>query len=118
MAQCVAIAPCPKPRQTARDKWQRRPAVVRYRAFADAVRRAGLVVPESGCHLVFLLPMPSSWSKKRRTEMIGQPHRQKPDLDNLVKALLDAVHDDDSGVWKLSAEKRWSESGGITIREL
>lgn len=29
------ITPVPKPRQTQADKWKQRPAVMRYRAFAD-----------------------------------------------------------------------------------
>jgi hypothetical protein len=32
----------------------------------------------------------------------------KPDLDNLVKALGDAVHVDDSHLWSIAAEKRWT----------
>lgn len=35
------IVPVPKPRMTQRDKWQKRPAVMRYRAFCDEVRAKG-----------------------------------------------------------------------------
>lgn len=75
------ITPCPKPRMTARDKWKQRPPVLRYRAFKDEVRAKGLSVPTSGAHVRFILPMPKSWSKKRKTEMNGRAHQQKPDVD-------------------------------------
>lgn len=113
----VAILPVPKPRMTQRDKWAKRPAVLRYRAFCDAVRAAGVQIPESGAHITFHLPMPASWSLAKRWEMVGKPHQQKPDVDNLGKALLDACLDDDSGVWDVRTTKRWAVNGAIEISE-
>lgn len=110
-----AITPVPKPRMTQRDKWAKRPAVLRYRAFCDEVRLKGVEIPESGSHIKFGIPMPKSWSKKKRREMLLMPHRQKPDIDNLTKALLDAVHKDDSGVWDLRTSKFWGTEGWIAV---
>ena len=110
------IVPVPKPRMTQRDKWAKRPAVLRYRSFCDQVRAAGLLVPEAGAHIVFHLPMPPSWSKKKRAEMIGRPHQAKPDIDNLGKALMDACLEEDQGVWDVRMTKRWAEQGGIEIK--
>lgn len=110
------ITPVPKPRMTQRDKWQKRPAVLRYRAFCDECRLLGVVVPESGAHIVFNMPMPASWSKKKRAEMLGQPHQQRPDVDNLGKAIFDAVLPDDSVVWDIRMTKVWAETGAIEIR--
>jgi Holliday junction resolvase RusA-like endonuclease len=74
----------------------------------------GFTPPDAGMRLEFFLPMPPSWSKKKRARMKGQPHRQKPDIDNLVKSFLDALLGDDSTVWHLAGqEKRWSEHGYI-----
>ena len=109
------IIPMPKPRQTRRDQWKKRPAVLRYRAFCDHVRLAGVKVPESGAHVVFWVPMPDSWSQKKRSAMLYKPHTQRPDLDNYVKALLDGCYAEDSTVWRLSAEKRWHTRGLIDI---
>lgn len=111
------ITPLGKPRMTQRDKWQKRPAVMRYRAFADECRLRQVMVPECGSHIVFTLPMPASWSAKKKAAMTGQAHRQKPDADNLLKALMDAVLKDDSGVWDCRITKLWGTSGGITISE-
>lgn len=110
------VVPVPKPRMTQRDKWQKRPAVMRYRAFCDDLRARKCTFPESESHVIFHMPMPKSWSKKKRAEMLGQPHRQKPDRDNLEKALMDAVYENDESVWDMRTTKIWSDIGCIEIR--
>lgn len=62
--------------------------------------------------------MPPSWSDKKRSAMNGKPHQQKPDKDNLEKALLDAIFDDDSRVWDGRVTKVWGEVGQIKITKL
>ncbi|MBG3071635.1 RusA family crossover junction endodeoxyribonuclease, partial [Proteus mirabilis] len=52
------------------------------------------------------------------SEMNGKPHQQKPDKDNLEKALLDAIFDDDSRVWDGRVTKVWGERGQIIIQEV
>lgn len=117
----LPITPVPKPRMTQRDKWQKRPAVMAYRAFADDIRAelaaVGVTLPSAGLSVRFDLPMPASWSKRRRAEMRGKPHQQKPDWDNLAKALFDAaMPEDDSKVWQIAGiEKRWANTGSITL---
>ena len=111
------ITPLGKPRMTRADKWKKRPAVLRYRDFCDQCRAAGLTVPESGASVFFVLPMPKSWSKKKKLEMMGRPHQQKPDVDNMLKALLDAVYKDDSSVWEITVTKLWGAEGKIVIKE-
>ena len=60
--------------------------------------------------------MPKSWSKKKKAELIGSPHfQQTPDTDNLCKACLDALIEQDCRVWHLEAKKYWSEKGRIKI---
>jgi Holliday junction resolvase RusA-like endonuclease len=113
----IGIDPVPKPRMTQRDKWMKRPVVMRYREYCDKIRELGAQVPESGAHIEFCIPMPKSWSKKKREEMCGKPHQQKPDVDNLLKALLDALYEDDSGVWDIRVTKLWSDSGKITVNQ-
>lgn len=111
------ITPCPKPRQTQRDKWKKRPAVLRYRAFADEVRLK-IKVDLEGCCIVFMLPMPKSWSEKKKAEMLGQPHRQRPDISNLLKALEDALYGEDSEIARYGGlAKVWSDKGMIVINE-
>lgn len=118
------VTPVGKPRQTQRDKWQRRPAVVQYRDFCDALRayaaKARFTPPDAGLSITFYLPMPRSWSRKKRRAMALSPHQQKPDKDNLEKAFWDALKGDDSTVWHTaSVEKRWAgeddETGMIEV---
>ncbi len=109
------ITPVPKPRMTRSDKWKKRPAVLRYRAYCDEVRLRVVQLPESGYHVTFILPMPKSWSGKRKTEMDGKPHQQTPDKDNLEKALLDALFQDDSHIWDGRVTKRWGQEGKIIV---
>lgn len=114
-AKIYKVAPAPKPRMTQRDRWAKRPAVVRYWAFCDAIRAAGCTIPESGAHVIFHVGMPKSWSKKKKREMLGQPHQQRPDWDNFSKALQDAVMKEDSVVWNIQVTKLWAEQGYIEI---
>lgn len=113
------VTPVRKPRQTRSDKWKQRPTVMRYREFADQLRaeaRAlGFTMPESGARVTFWLPMPDSWGAKVKAINEGQPHRRAPDVDNLLKAFLDALYSDDSGIWNVTAEKRWATKGCITV---
>jgi len=111
------ITPVPKPRMTQRDKrGDKRPSVARYHAFKDEVALRKVEVPISGAKIMFILPMPRTWSKKRKDAMDAMPHQQKPDLDNLLKALLDAVYSDDSRVWHIAdLSKSWGYKGSILI---
>ena len=63
------ITPIAKPRMTRRDKWAKRPCVERYFAYRDLVRLHKVFFPEFWAHVIFFLPMPKSWSKKKRLEM-------------------------------------------------
>ena len=49
--------------------------------------------------------------------MLGQPHRQKPDLDNILKFLMDSLLPEggDEVVHTIHARKIWGEEGKIII---
>ena len=113
------VAPTPAPRQVQRDKWKPSPAVERYRAFRDEVALKIPDLPTGFFHAVFLMPMPPSWSVKKRVRQVGLPHLQKPDKDNLEKALVDAVyrHGDDAHVWTTASTKIWSGLPGILVSD-
>lgn len=99
-----------------RTKPSKGPSVMRYRAFADEVRLSKIVIPESGSHIIFVLSMPTSWSEKKRDKMEGEAHQQKPDLDNLIKALLDSLFHNDSYIWDFRATKVWGVEGAIIVQ--
>jgi len=112
------ITPVAKPRMTQRDVWKKRPCVVRYHQYKDEMRAAFQSLDGDRLQMRFGVPMPKSWSKKKRREMNGSPHRAKPDIDNLIKAVLDALLAEDSHVYEIVAVKRWSEFGSIEILPL
>jgi len=114
------VPPFPKPRMTQRDRWKQRPVVVRYHQWKDDLKkeakRLAYTLPEA-YSVIFYVPMPKSWSKKKKMEYLGTPHKQRPDLDNYLKALNDCLlPDEDSKVWHIVASKYWTSPGdGIII---
>ena len=120
-----SVTPIGKPRMTQRDKWAKRPAVVRYYEFKDRMLAIGSsnetlfqFMQDGGlCGLSWLafLPMPESWSKRKKAEMSGKLHRTKPDRDNIDKAILDALFTNDSGIATGHIEKRWDDGNGPRI---
>lgn len=120
-----AVTPMGKPRMTQRDKWKKRDVVVRYHAFKDELRLCVNQIPnlratiESGIvdtlSWTAFLPMPASWSKRRKADLAGTLHRAKPDRDNIDKAIMDALFTDDSGIASGTIVKRWDDGNGPRI---
>lgn len=113
----INLLPVPKPRMTQRDRWAKRPAVVKYYAYCDELREIwkkenGDIPVSHSLKLEFGIPMPNSWSQKRKKQLAGSPHQQRPDIDNLVKAFLDALCEDDSYIFHIHASKYWDKVDG------
>lgn len=111
--------PIGKPRMTQRDKWKKRPCVMRYRDWADVARIHAGDVPkpdriESLDWTAYFAP-PQSWSKKRRAAALGTLHRSKPDRDNIDKSVLDVLFPDDSGIASGHIRKVWGVPERIEI---
>ena len=121
------ITPCPKPRMTKADRWRKRPSVLKFFAFRDAVRqyKESKGVLQSAYHahhlefesfeIEFHVPMPKSWSKKKKGYMNGSAHQQRPDLDNYLKAWKDSVYEEDAIVWRVKASKLWTDGTGHIV---
>lgn len=110
--------PMGAPRMVQSDRWRKRPVVLRYFALKDAVRAACAAQGYAlGGELTvrFELSMPPSWPKKKKDAMRGQPHQQKPDWDNMAKAVCDAFNEDDSHVHTANVTKVWADVGRIVI---
>lgn len=115
----IDIEPNTKPRMTRADKWKKRKCVVQYRDFCDELRLKTLKFKISPAYsIIFEIPMPKSWSLKKRFEMNGKPHQETPDLDNLLKAVNDALLEQDKIIYYVEARKIWAETGKITIENL
>lgn len=115
--------PLGKPRMTRTDRWKKRPCVLRYWAWKDRllyeVKSQIGKLPEANSvtslSWTACFAMPKSWSKRKRAELLGQLHRQKPDRDNIDKALLDALYDEDSGIAAGSLRKEWGTEDRLTV---
>jgi Holliday junction resolvase RusA-like endonuclease len=113
------IDPSPAPRMVKSDVWRKRPVVLRYFVYRDNLRLLAKLhkyTLTETLSIVFFIPMPVSWSEKKKRDMNGGPHQSRPDIDNLCKAFLDCLEDEDSYVWRIEAEKRWAYVGSIQIQ--
>jgi Holliday junction resolvase RusA-like endonuclease len=115
--QSIDIDPVPAPRQTQRDRWTMRRPVARYRAYADALGAAGIRLPTAFV-VSFHIAMPTSWPESLKAAMEGKPHLRKPDKDNLLKALQDALMESDACIHSSAQTKRWARAGRVVIRKL
>jgi Holliday junction resolvase RusA-like endonuclease len=62
------------------------------------------------------IPFPKSYSKAKRHQLLNEPHRKKPDVDNYLKGIMDTIFpDDDSFIWRATIEKRWEDAHGPRI---
>lgn len=115
--------PVPKPRQTQQDKWIVRPEVARYRAYANdlckvamAARAGKALISAVSVECLFVMPFAKSTSKKIREQMAGQPFQQRPDVDNLGKAVMDALWPkDDSQIAEFYALAIWDDGKGARV---
>src|SRR5882724_4427958 len=109
----VPGSPMGKPRMTQRDRWKKRPNVLRYREYCDRIRAAAGKIPENVYSVIVsaYLPMSKSWSKKKLALMPSQLMQQRPDWDNIGKAVCDALFEEDSLLAGGIVWKFWCEEG-------
>jgi Holliday junction resolvase RusA-like endonuclease len=112
------VVPMGKPRMTQRDRWAKRKCVIKYRIWADAIRMCmnGISLEDVSCvSWKAYFPFPDSYTSKKRESLCGAPHRVKPDRDNIDKAILDALFDQDAGVAMGNLVKVWDDGLGPRI---
>jgi Holliday junction resolvase RusA-like endonuclease len=111
----VGVAPCSAPRMTRADAWKKRPVVLKYFAFKEEFKlkcnKLGIALNDE-VYLRFHVQIPKTCKKKYKE---GQFHQEKPDIDNLCKAVMDSFGINDCRVHTLVASKYWSENPRIEI---
>lgn len=111
-----------KPRMTQRDRWAKRPCVLRYWEWKDKVnyafQQAGGLPDEAiitSVNWAAHYEMPKSWSREKRLRKFGTKHDSKPDRDNVDKALLDALFKEDSGIGSGLIYKLWDDESYLAV---
>lgn len=96
------------------------------KAYTDS---GGKCIPADGyvsVNVSAFFPVPKSYSKKKREDCLERRLRpdKKPDMDNILKVVLDALnkvaYEDDKQVVELIGRKYYTESDGylwISVRE-
>lgn len=118
----ISVHPRPAPRLT--HQGRRSKKAIDYYEYCEELR---LLVPDKclsslstePCEVFFLFAPPSSWSKKKKEERFLKPKPTAPDIDNLGKALLDALFPSsdkgDSKITTVSWNKGFCDREGIVI---
>lgn len=123
------VIPMGAVRMSSSDRWKTNPnhidpnkrqraTVTRYFQFKDQLRAQ---CKEVGFELgrfidaIFFVPMPDSWSEKKKEKMNGMPCDKRPDCDNYIKAIADTLRTEDGDIWSMKAEKRYAWKGSILI---
>lgn len=123
------IKPCPAPRMSQSDKWKldpnaldpkmrQRPCVTRYFEwrgnFIPMCKEAGYDLTPV-LDVLFVVPFPKSYNKKKRERLFNTEHQLRPDRDNFLKSVQDSFDVDDGFVWDGRTTKVWGEVGQIII---
>lgn len=125
------VIPIPAPRMTQSDSWKTNPnhedpkkrqrkVVAQYFEYKNELNRQAADLKfelRPVLDILFLIPMPDSWSGKKKKQSNKMPCKAMPDTDNLIKAFMDSFSDNDSFVWKITAQKIWAYRGSIIVFE-
>jgi Holliday junction resolvase RusA-like endonuclease len=123
------VVPVGAVRMTQSDRWKtnpthpdpnkrQRPEVMRYFQFKNYVKEQATELNYSlgdTLEIVFCVPMPKSWSEKKKEKMNKHPVKTRPDVDNYIKAFMDALCVEDGNVWFVKSEKRHAYQGSIIV---
>ncbi len=114
----LPIAPMGAVRLSSSDRWKKRPRAVKYFTWKNQIQTlvseaCNGLLPDVPIRMdvAFYIAMTETWTKKKKKEMEGKPHRQKFDLDNLVKGLWDSMFGDDAEISDSFSMKRWVKQG-------
>src|SRR3990167_5362123 len=113
--------PMGKPRMTRRDKWKQRPCVLAYRSWADSARAAFgktekvVLTQPTTLSIVAYFSIPASWSTYKKERAKNIPHTVKPDFDNCIKAVADALFHNDQMICDGWCRKLYDDGRGPRI---
>jgi Holliday junction resolvase RusA-like endonuclease len=121
----IPIPPMGAVRMTQRSKWAdpKAKSYLHYKESLGFIARSTIKEPIKGpisVTLGFYYPIPASWSKKKKELAYDMLPTVKPDIDNAVKGVFDALNkiawEDDDLITDLMTFKRYSEEPKILIK--
>ncbi len=69
--------------------------LLKYLEYKDNLKahgeKVGFIMPQDAFFMWFFMPMPKTWTKKKKLAMAFKLHKNKKDTDNLSKAIKDAL---------------------------
>ncbi len=69
--------------------------LMKYFEYKEALKQhgesMGFIMPQDAFFMWFFMPMPKSWTNKKKAAMAFKLHKNKKDTDNLSKAIKDAL---------------------------
>ena len=120
-----------RPRFSSQGGWFRSYTPAKTHRAEKLIRRAfdeqckGVKIPLNGpisVTIKFLMPIPGSLSKKKKEALKLSPHVKRPDIDNLMKTVCDALNNyvfsDDSQIYLLTATKAYTDGEPRTLVEI
>jgi len=94
--------------------YKRRLQLEKYNKYKEELKqeaqRIGFEMPHCNTWIKFFMPMPASWSKKKKARMNFEPKQSMPDLSNLIKAMEDSLLAQDNIIWDYRVSKYWYDS--------
>lgn len=103
--------PLGKPRQTRSDQWKQRPCVMKYRAWCDLARTVAFQNPLKKLTLAKpAIVWVRAYMDSGKQHRVG-PHTVKPDGDNILKGVIDALFANDQMIYDMKIQKLWCDGG-------
>jgi Holliday junction resolvase RusA-like endonuclease len=123
------VIPTSAPRMSQSDRWKTNPnhpdpkkrqreVVTKYFAYKDTLRWQAKQMNyefKNYLDIVFIVPIPDSFSEKKKQRLNGTPVKTKPDIDNYVKAFMDSLKSEDGDVWFIKAIKVYGFKGSVLV---
>lgn len=86
-------------------------------SLAGLVKQQKFDFPNFGASIKFFIPVPKTWSLKKKRQMHLRFHMSRPDIDNLCKSFFDSLFTEDKHIAHYECSKFWinQERGYIEI---
>jgi len=111
----LQIVPFPKPQNDLDEKINQM-----YKSWKEEIKLLSDVCvwhPRDSVEIEFVIPFPNKMIKKKKAKLNDQPHKEFPDIHDLLSAFFEALNFDEGQVWRfVNIKKVWGENGQIILK--